>query len=436
MVVSKEEIDRMGDKVPEHVRKELETHPCYNEKAHTQFARMHLPVAPRCNVQCNYCNRKYDCSNESRPGVTSEVLTPEQAVEKIRIVKEKIPQLTVLGIAGPGDPLANEETFQTLELVQREFPEMTLCLSTNGLILPRSVDRLRKLGVKFITVTINAVDPEVAAKVYGFVVYEGRTYHGREAGELMIKNQLEGIRMSVEAGMLVKANIVMVPGINADEIPAVAKKVKDLGAYMVNIIPMIPVPGSNFEDLRSPTAEERRKLQDMCETDIRQMRHCRFCRADAIGLLGEDRSAEFAHATCGLRNAPKEGPFGIQEEGSTKYQVAVASSDGKDVDLHFGQAGQFFTFEVAEGIVTPTGNLRVDNLPNVAMFGQAHRGKLENMALALKGYDVVVAKSFGDPAKEFLKDDDIATFVSACAVEEAVRAAVRFIFEERARVFE
>ena len=60
----------------------LSRHPCYNRDAHREFARMHVPVAPRCNIQCNYCNRKYDCCNESRPGVTSEVLTPEQAAEK------------------------------------------------------------------------------------------------------------------------------------------------------------------------------------------------------------------------------------------------------------------------------------------------------------------------------------------------------------------
>ena len=42
---------------------------------------MHVAVAPACNIQCNYCNRKYDCANESRPGVVSEKLTPEQAMQ-------------------------------------------------------------------------------------------------------------------------------------------------------------------------------------------------------------------------------------------------------------------------------------------------------------------------------------------------------------------
>ncbi|STS91888.1 nitrogenase cofactor biosynthesis protein NifB [Klebsiella variicola] len=62
---------------------------------------MHLPVAPACNLQCNYCNRKFDCSNESRPGVSSTLLTPEQAVLKVRQVAQAIPQLSVVGIAGP-----------------------------------------------------------------------------------------------------------------------------------------------------------------------------------------------------------------------------------------------------------------------------------------------------------------------------------------------
>ena len=57
-------------------------HPCYSPSAHHKYARMHLAVAPACNVQCHYCNRKYDCSNESRPGVVSELLNVEQALQK------------------------------------------------------------------------------------------------------------------------------------------------------------------------------------------------------------------------------------------------------------------------------------------------------------------------------------------------------------------
>lgn len=97
------------DGLTDEMRARIEKHPCYSEEAHHHYARMHVAVAPACNIQCNYCNRKYDCANESRPGVVSELLTPEEAAHKVLVVAGKIPQMTVLGIAGPGDPLANPE---------------------------------------------------------------------------------------------------------------------------------------------------------------------------------------------------------------------------------------------------------------------------------------------------------------------------------------
>ncbi|WP_413699004.1 radical SAM protein [Psychromonas sp. KJ10-10] len=139
-------------------------HPCYSNDAHHKYARMHLPVAPACNIQCNYCNRKYDCANESRPGVVSELLTPEQALLKAQAVAEKIPQLSVIGIAGPGDPLANPvRTFKTLELIREAMPDIKLCLSTNGLVLVDHIDDILRLGVDHVTITINALDEVIAS---------------------------------------------------------------------------------------------------------------------------------------------------------------------------------------------------------------------------------------------------------------------------------
>lgn len=422
--------------LPAYVQEMLDTHPCYNESAHRKFARMHLPIAPRCNIQCNYCNRKYDCMNESRPGVTSEVLSPEEAVHKIRYVKERIPQLSVIGVAGPGDPLANEETFTTLEMVKREFPDLTLCLSTNGLNLPKEVGRLKDLGVKFITVTINAVDPAVGEKMYDFVIWEGKVLRGRAAAERLLTNQLEGIRMCTEAGILVKANTVMVPTINADHIPEVAKKVKELGVYIHNIIPLIPVPGTKFADVPAPTPKERKRLQDMCETNIRQMRHCRFCRADAIGLLDHDRSAEFAHITCGLQEPSAAVPLTMEMEVHSRYKVAVASSDGSNVDQHFGQTERFLLYEMEEGELKPMGSVTVDPLLDEPMFGERHRLKLQRMVSSLSGADIVLASDFGERAEEELLARGIRPYRHRGKVEDAIRCAVNDLFQTRARMFE
>ena len=59
---------------------DLTQHPCFNSDVRHTTGRIHLPVAPECNIQCNYCDRKFDCMNESRPGVTSAVLGPKQAL--------------------------------------------------------------------------------------------------------------------------------------------------------------------------------------------------------------------------------------------------------------------------------------------------------------------------------------------------------------------
>ncbi|KAF5429906.1 nitrogen fixation protein NifB, partial [Candidatus Methanomarinus sp.] len=170
--------------------RQIQEHPCFSAGACHAFGRMHLAVAPKCNIQCNYCIREFDCVNESRPGVTSQVLSPEEAVGRVREVIKDFPYIKVIGIAGPGEPLFNDGTFETLRLLKEDFPHLIKCLSTNGLLLPEKVELLKDLGVSNITVTMSAVDPEIGEKIYSFVNYHGKKYTGREAAEILLKNQL------------------------------------------------------------------------------------------------------------------------------------------------------------------------------------------------------------------------------------------------------
>ena len=84
--------------------------------------------------------------------------------------------------------------------------------------------------------------------------------------------------------MIVKINTVYIPGINEDHIPAIAKKVGEMGVYTFNVIPLIAQ--YKFADITPPTQEMKRKMQDECSKYVKQMRHCQRCRADAIGKLG------------------------------------------------------------------------------------------------------------------------------------------------------
>lgn len=271
---------------PDQMRK-IQEHPCYSEKASHTYGRAHLAVAPTCNIQCNYCIRKFDCVNESRPGVASEILTPEKALEKVRDILSEHPFIKVVGIAGPGDPLDNEETFETFRLIHENYPDLILCVSTNGLLLPEKIDLLEKYGVTNITVTMNALDPEVGAKIYQYIDYHGkRLYAGKTMAETLINNQLKGIEMAVEKKMLVKINTVYIPGINDSQIVEIAKKISSMGVYIHNIIPLIAQ--AKFAHLKPPTVEEKLAMQEQCKPYVRQMSHCQRCRADAVGCLGKD----------------------------------------------------------------------------------------------------------------------------------------------------
>jgi len=277
-------------------------HPCYNEKAHFTTARIHLPVAPRCNIQCNYCIRKLD-KCEHRPGVASSILNPREALVRVDKYSREMQNLKVVGIAGPGEALANEDTFETMRLVHEKYPELIKCVASNGLLLSERVDELVKAGVTSVTVTINAVDPEVGAKIYSFVRHHDKTYKGVEGAKLLIEKQFEGIKKASEAGLNVKVNTVLIPEINFDQIKKVAQKAAQNGAIIMNIIPMIPL--HNFEKERPPECDELTMARTIAEEFLPQFRLCRQCRADAVGVPGAEpcgspvqqrTSSEYYHA--------------------------------------------------------------------------------------------------------------------------------------------
>ncbi len=263
-------------------------HPCYSHEAHFKYARIHLPVAPKCNIQCGYCTRKID-KCEYRPGVAACILNAEDALKRVEEARKKYP-LKVVGIAGPGEVLANEESFKTLKLVHEKYPELILCIATNGLLLAEYIDLLKKLNVKTVTVTVNAIDPEVGAKIYEWISYNGKTITGFEGAKLLIEKQLEGIKAASDSGMAVKVNTVLVPEINNEEVEKIAIEAKRRGAFIMNVIPLIPL--YSFKNWRKPTCEELNKAREDAAKHLRVFKLCKQCRADAVGIPGKELATD------------------------------------------------------------------------------------------------------------------------------------------------
>jgi len=394
-------------------------HPCFGEHACSN-ARVHLPVAPECNIQCNYCLRSFDCMNESRPGVSSKILTPLEAFDRYKTMKQTLTNLTVVGIAGPGDALANfEETRETLRLIREHDPDITFCIATNGLMLPQYVGELKALGVSHVTVTVNAVDPEVGAKIYKHIHFMGETYTGIEGASILIANQLTGIKMLKDSGIVCKVNCVTLKGINDNHIYYVTKKAAELGAFITNIMPHIPVKGSAFEALDRMTNKEIEALRAQCGINIKQMTHCRQCRSDAAGTLTEDISLDFRET------AP------VSSAKTETRRFAVATKIGAIVDLHFGHAQEFYIYE-SDGervnFIEKRGVLKYCNGPGRE---DDKDDRWESVINALRDCAAVLALRTGYAPEQRLKENGIDVITTYERVETAVLLAAK----ERSEVY-
>jgi nitrogen fixation protein NifB len=326
----------------------LDNHPCFNPAACRSFGRVHLPVAPRCNIQCNFCNRKFDCVNETRPGVTSAVLSPAQAMVYLEEVFARRGNIAVVGIAGPGDPFANpRETMETLARVRARFPETLLCIATNGLEIMPHVEELQRLKVSHVTLTINAIDPAIGAKIYAWMRVGKRVVRSQEGAEIILDRQLAAIEALKQRGIMVKVNSIILPGINETHIQNVAHLMGQLGVDLFNAMPYYPNAGSNFEHLAEPDQTQVEAIRRQAAVHVKQMRHCTRCRADAVGLLGEDPDEVFRHTLNACQRLEVNLPS--KARVSPRPYVAVASQEGALVNQHLGEARKLLIYGEKEG---------------------------------------------------------------------------------------
>lgn len=432
-------------------------HPCYSEEAHHHFARMHVAVAPKCNISCNFCSRKFDCANESRPGVVSELITPDEAVRKVLFVASGMKQLSVVGIAGPGDPLANpEKTFATFKGIAEQAPDLRLCLSTNGLTLLDHIDQIKALSIDHITITINAVDPEIGKEIYSWIYYKKKRYKGLEAAKILIDRQLRGLEALVSLGVLVKVNSVLIPGINADHLAEVSEVIGAKGAFIHNIVPLIVTPDTVFEKngIKNPTAVELQAVQEKCQGDspIKMMKHCHQCRADAIGLLGEDRSpeftkeeflnkkidynikerADFQHQVEQKIRRKKEGKEDNaileKESDMSVVRIAVTTRGEGKVNLHFGHAKDFLVFDVSETTITFIGVRKVQSycVGGVMNCGSDKLTILDETKAILSDCQILLSSGMGAVPQKYMRDQGIIPVIRSGDMEVLLHESEKY----------
>ncbi|MDP4094914.1 MAG: radical SAM protein [Bacillota bacterium] len=226
------------------------------------FDEINLPVAPVCNMMCNFCSKSCDCTaNGNNPEYLSRNMTPRQAVNWVENVAGKNQRARVIKISGPCEPLYNYQTFEVLKRLAGHSQDYILSVSTNGILLAEKADELARLNVKRVEVSINAISANAISRLYSRIVKDGNVIvNPEELSNIILNGQFEGIKACLKHGISVGVNISYFPGINDGDIPNIAQKCSEYGVSDICIIGC--KPNGKFKNLRTPLIDEILPVQN------------------------------------------------------------------------------------------------------------------------------------------------------------------------------
>lgn len=284
----------------------FDSHPCFGMTSRKTVGRLHLPVAPRANARIKF-------ASDARP---KPAMMPEEAVAWLDHVLAQDKPVSIVGITGPGDPLAAPKpTLRTLRMIRSKYPDMELCLTTLGINGAENASELAELGLSHVTILVDAVAPEVAESLYAWIRPSTKTLPLPEAARQLLNEQARAVTAFKQAGLTVKINTTVYPGANAGHVEDIAKAMSLLGADIMAV---------------TPGPDEKSSVELLATVRDRAARHMELMPAWSEcgeGLVGLDRPDKPGASVTILPKPTPERP-----------NVAVVSSTGMDVDLHLGHA--------------------------------------------------------------------------------------------------
>jgi cyclic pyranopterin phosphate synthase len=184
---------------------------------------MRVSVTDRCNLRCVYC-----MPEEGVAWIPHEsILTYEEMITIIRAGAEL--GITRVRITG-GEPLVRLGIVDFVRLVARIEGLEDISMTTNAILLSDFAYRLKEAGLRRVNISLDTLRPER----YQQICRKG------DIGAV-----LSGIEAARAAGLdPVKINVVVMAGVNDDEIQDFACKTVDEG-WHVRFIELMPYAGHN-----------------------------------------------------------------------------------------------------------------------------------------------------------------------------------------------
>ncbi len=194
------------------------TDPVLHDAFRRRINYLRLSVTDRCNLRCTYCMP----AEGIHPLGHGEILSYEELLRVVRVaVGQGIRKVRVTG----GEPLVRRGVVDFVGAVARVAGVQDLSLTTNGLLLARDAEALRRAGLRRVNVSLDTLRPEVFARIT------------RRPG---LARVLEGIDAARRVGLdPIKVNVVVMRGVNDGELLDFASFAEE-GGYEVRFIEFMP----------------------------------------------------------------------------------------------------------------------------------------------------------------------------------------------------
>jgi cyclic pyranopterin phosphate synthase len=199
---------------------------------------LRISVTDRCNFRCRYCMPEEIYSQNYPFLQPNQMLSFEEIARLTRIFASMgVRKIRITG----GEPLLRKDLPELIRLLSSIRPVQDISLTTNGVLLKKQARILKEAGLRRINVSLDTLKDDT------FTRLNSRNYR--------VKHVLEGIEAAAEAGLRVKINMVVIKGINDDEIVSFARYFRGSG-HIVRFIEYMDVGNSNGWDMKQVVSKK------------------------------------------------------------------------------------------------------------------------------------------------------------------------------------
>ena len=226
---------------------------------------LRISVTDLCNLRCVYCMPETGVYKKKH----NDILSVEEIEETARAcVACGVTKIRVTG----GEPLVRRGIEEICARLSAIDGVEELCMTTNGILLPKYAQKLKKAGVHRLNISLDTLN----AEKYRAISRVGK-----------LKNALNGIEAAKQAGFTdLKLNVVLMGGINDDEIRDFVRFAGEL-SIEVRFIELMPIGECRTFDKRrfigsAKVLEAVPELREKCTNGVAKI----YSIPDSKGQVG------------------------------------------------------------------------------------------------------------------------------------------------------